>query len=109
MTTAKMPMDKKSKKALVETSEGFCVSAAGRDWVLSREALDDFELLSDLAELDKGNEKAIVRIPAMLKALLGDEQYRAAMALLRDGSTGRVSVADGVGFVTELFGAFPNS
>src|SRR5690606_15805402 len=80
---AKRPEDKKAASTVKAQADGATIVAEveGREWTISQDALDDFELLDDLAELENGNA---VRLPSALKRLLGAEQYREAMAVLRN-------------------------
>lgn len=104
MTTpagVKKPSDRRPKAS--DTHE---VEVNGHTWTVAADALDDFELLDDLSEIDSGNPS---RLPRVLKRLLGPEQYKAAMDSVRDPETGRVGVEAGAEFVGALFEALPNS
>lgn len=101
---AKKPQDKKPPK--VAETEDFRVELHGREWVVSRDALDDFELLDDISELDKGN---VTKMTSIAHRLLGD-QWSDVMEVLRDKDTNRVSVEAGAEFVGDLLTALnPNS
>lgn len=77
-------------------------TAWGRDWTISAEALDDWDLLEDLASGDAS------RAPSAVRALLGAEQYVAAKDIARD-ETGRVRATRMSQFMAELFaGDVPN-
>lgn len=97
---AKQPEDKKAASTVKAQADGATIVAEveGREWTISQDALDDFELLDDLAELENGNA---VRLPSALKRLLGAEQYREAMAVLRN-EQGRVTVEAGGKFVQDV-------
>lgn len=97
MAAPKTPQDRKPK-----ASAHLVASVAGRDWTIDKDALDDFELLDDLGEIEAGNA---ARMPRVLRRLLGD-QYRAALDTLRDDD-GKVRVEVGATFVRELFEALP--
>lgn len=72
------------------------------------DALDDFELLSDLREVQDGEDPSY--FPRMLRRLVGAEGYTEVMNGLREPKTGRVSMEDGVQFVQDVFEAIaPNS
>lgn len=72
------------------------------------DALDDFELLSDLREVQDAEDPSY--FPRMLRRLVGAEGYTVVMNGLRDPETGRVSMEDGVQFVQDTFEAIaPNS
>jgi len=96
MAAPKAPQDRKPK-----ATDGFTAHVAGRDWKIDREALDDFELLDDLGEVEAGNP---ARLPSVLRRLLG-EQYKPALEAIRDPKTGRVGVEAGSNFVNALFEA----
>lgn len=98
---AKKPTDRRSKAS----SDGsHKVEVNGRAWTVSAEALDDFELLDDLGEIETGNAAPM---PRVLKRLLGAEQYREALDSLRDPETGRVGVEAGADFVRAVFEELP--
>lgn len=95
----KQPQDHKPKQP--KPKEGVRIlQSHGRDWEVAEESLDDFELLADFGALEDGNPS---RLPSALKRLLGPEQYRDAIELLRDPDTNRVSVEAGAGFFRDLF------
>jgi len=72
------------------------------------DALDDFELLSDLREVQDGEDASY--FPRMLRRLVGAEGYTVVMDGLRDPATSRVSMEDGINFVQDTFEAIaPNS
>ena len=66
------------------------------------DALDDFEVLDDIRAVQDTDDAS--RLPALLRRLVGDVDYRRVMDALR-GSNGRVSVQDGSQFVLDLFEA----
>ncbi len=66
------------------------------------ESLDDFEVLDDIRAVQDQNDAS--RLPALLRRLVGAEDYRRVMEALR-GTNGRVSVEAGSTFVLELFQA----
>ena len=103
MTAPKKPQDRKPKAPVDGVHEA---EVGGRTWRVEAEAMDDFELLDDLGEVEAGNA---ARLPRVLRRLLGPEQYKAAMDVLRDPDTGRVGVEAGADFVRDLFEALPNS
>lgn len=98
-TGAKRPADRR-KPAATKT---LTATAAGREWTVPAEALDDFELLDDLDEIETGNA---ARLPRSLKRLLG-EQYKDALDALRDQDSGKVGVEAGAEFFRELFESLP--
>jgi len=72
-----------------------------------REALDDFELIADLAAFERQGDLTV--LPGVLDRLVGD-QYREVLETARDKSTGRISLEAGATLVQELLGALdPNS
>lgn len=102
---AKQPQDHLAK-AEPETST-MRAEVRGVVYEVPTDALDDFELMGDIVEAQDGNP---ARMPALLRRLLGDVQYRAAMESLRDPATGRVSMEAGIELVGEIFEAIaPNS
>ncbi len=102
----KKPTDRQTKAT--DKPDTFTVNVDGRDWIVTGEAVDDFELLDDLhAYEDKGDA---TRLPSILRRLLGDDGYREAMGVLRDEDSGRVSIEAGANFVGNLLGGIdPNS
>lgn len=95
---AKQPEDHKPKADEPKTKSRV-VTVQGHEFEVAAEALDDFELLDDLAQLD--SEGGIARMPSILRRLLGS-QAKTALDQLRDPSTGRVSIDAGTSFVNEL-------
>ncbi|MCC2031832.1 hypothetical protein [Microbacterium allomyrinae] len=70
------------------------------------EALNDFEVLDQSAQLQDRNAAAF---PRLLRLLVGDDDWRRILDELR-GVNGRVAVEDGVAFVSDLMQALnPNS
>lgn len=101
--TAKKPTDRKPK---AETDAERTVTVRGVEVTLSSSALDDFELLDDLGELENGNGG---RLPRILRRLAGDS-YRDLLDAARDEDTGKVTVEAGGELVQELLEALaPNS
>jgi len=94
MAAPKTPQDRRPKG-----SNNFVASVNGCDWTVSPDALDDFELLDDLGEVEAGNA---ARLPRVLRRLLGD-QYRDALEALRDADTGRVRLEPATEFVQAIF------
>lgn len=81
------------------------VSVQGVEVSISEDALDDFELLEDLAAMQDGDGS---RLPAVFRRLTG-EDYKRILEELR-GDNGRVSVTAATEFITELFKAVaPNA
>lgn len=107
---APAPQDHKPKQDDTPTGQAGAIRVAslrGRDWTVAETAMDDFEILDDIAALNRGD---VMRMPSVLRRLLGDAQFAEAMDSIRDKDTGRVSVEAGVTFATELMGALnPNS
>ena len=100
----KVPQDRKPKDE--PKPETLTAAVKGREWSVPSDALDDFELLDDLNALEQRGD--VTRLPSVLRRLLG-EQWRDAMDVMRDETTGRVSVEAGSEFVMELMGALnPN-
>lgn len=100
MPDVKKPADRKPKAGAAKT-----VTVSGVKVTVSADALDDFELLDDLASLQDGNGS---RLPAILRRLVGDE-YKRVLDDLR-AENGRVTVVRASEFITELFKEIaPNS
>jgi len=101
---AKKPADRKPKAEDAPTVT--TVAVRGIDVTVPADALDDFELLDDLHELENGNA---TRLPAVVRRLVGD-QWQAVMDVARDPETGRVSIESGAEVVREIMeGLAPNS
>lgn len=102
MATTK-PADRKPK---VETVDGeSTVTIKGVTVTVEKDALDDFELLDDLAKMQDGDG---ARIASVAHRLFGDE-FKTVMDGLR-GENGRVSVETASEFISELLAAIsPNS
>lgn len=99
---AKKPADRKSK----DDGGPLEVVVRGATITVPREALDDFELLDDMSQLEDGNPQ---RMPALLRRLVGD-QWKTVLDLARDEDTGRVSIEAGALLVQEIMeGISPNS
>lgn len=102
MATAAKPADRKPK---VETVDGVStVEIKGITVSVDKDALDDFELLDDLAKMQDGDG---ARIAAVAHRLFGD-QFKTVMEGLR-GENGRVSVESATEFIGELLTALAPS
>lgn len=77
----------------VKTKSGF-------EAVIDVEALDDMELLEDLARMDAGEQWLAARV---VVRLLGAEQKKALYDFCRDTQTKRVSVTKVSEVLSELF------
>ena len=116
---AKQPQDRKPKEEkpkVVETTvkvgerevDGWAVTTRGVTVHVAKEALDDFELLDELGQMQSGEAKSLASLPSMLRRLVGTD-FKAAMDACRDKETGRVSVESGTTFVVDIFKALnPN-
>lgn len=104
----KQPADRKPKEEdRRDEPKSIEVALRGETWTISADAVDDFELLDDLNEIDTNGNAA--RMPSLLRRLLGPGQYRAALDLIRDDN-GRVTVEAGQKFVMDMFKEIdPNS
>ena len=99
---AKVPTDRQPKTT--EHDDARTVTAAGQDWTVPTDALDDFELLDDLGALEDGNA---ARLPRIMRRLLGDD-YKKALDVIRDES-GVVRIEPAAEFIQELLGGLnPN-
>lgn len=77
----------------VKTKSGF-------EAIIDVEALDDMELLEDLARMDAGEQWLAARV---VMRLLGAEQKKALYEFCRDPKTKRVSVTKVAEVLSELF------
>lgn len=101
---AKKPTDHKAKAEDEPTTRA--VTVRGVDITVPVDALNDFELLDDLNELEQRQNAA--RMPAILRRLVG-EQWREVMDAARDPESGRVTIEAGADLVREIMeGLSPN-
>lgn len=112
MGQPKKPEDHKQKTEKPKVEEidgGWRITHHGITLTVERETLDDFELLDDLAELQKDGKRGMSHVPSMLRRLAGADGFRAVTEGLRDRKTGRVPASEAVRFVFEVFQALnPN-
>lgn len=102
-TTPKGPQDRKPKA--VAAPDSYTIEVRGETLTIPADALDDFELLDDLALVEEGKGQ---RLPALLRRLLGDD-YSRALDLIRDEGSGRVRLEDGATLVQDILAALnPN-
>lgn len=96
----------KDHKAKVETVDGVStVTIKGVTVRVDKDALDDFELLDDLAKMQEGEG---ARLASVAHRLFG-EDFKTVMDGLR-GENGRVSVETASEFIGEVITALsPNS
>ena len=100
---AKKPQDRKKKAE--DPNDDRVVVIRGVEVDLPADALDDFELLDDISELEHGNG---ARLPRILRRLAGDS-YRDLLDAVRDEQTDKVSLEAGGSLVEELLEALdPN-
>lgn len=109
MPSPKKPQDHQSKKPSIEQLDGARkVTVAGIAVTVPDDALDDFELVEDLARLQADQSQGGL-LPSILRRIVGDDGYRTVMDGLR-GPNGRVSVQSGAEWIKGLFEALnPNS
>lgn len=108
-TTPQDHLEKAQKPKVTETETGWDITHRDITIHVDRAALDDFELLDDLAELQRNEAKGSIRVPSMLRALAGPDGFRAVTDGLRDKETGRVQASTAVAYVFEMFQALnPN-
>lgn len=111
----KQPQDhqkKEQKPKVTETTvtvgsrevEGWAVELHGVTVHVPKEALNDFELLDELGQMQSGEQRSVVSLPSMLRRLVGSE-FRNVMTALKDPETGRVPVKAGTEFIMSLFKA----
>lgn len=97
--STKKPQDRKPKKSTVETVEGGKkVTHAGKTIFIADDAIDDWELLDDLSEVQNGNGSRVVSVA---KRLFGDE-YKKVIEQFRNDN-GRVKATEFSKFVQEVF------
>ena len=85
--------------------DGFRVTVNDITVELEQDALNDWEFLEDVADLQNGDGAKSV---SMSRRLFGDD-YDAVKEHFRDARTGRVSSADFQEFVQAVLEAVPNS
>ena len=108
-TRPTQPQDHQPKQDDATEEDVRVVTVLDREWTVPTAALDDFELMGDIAEVQNGGQ-GVIRMPSLLRRLLGDAQYADAMDACRDTETRRVTVEAGVSFVMSLMEALnPNS
>lgn len=74
-------------------------TSSGFEYELDEAALDDYELLEDLCELDEGN---MAKTSSVLKRLIGVEQKERLKEHLRT-ETGRVPMSKMMAEIEEIF------
>ncbi|RLP74350.1 hypothetical protein D9V32_13460 [Mycetocola tolaasinivorans] len=103
MADIKKPQDRKKKLEVVDGH--YKVTVQGIEVTVAKDALDDFELLDDLARIENNDAQ---RIPGVLRRLVGDD-FSKVMNGLR-GENGRVGLESGTQFIRDLLDALsPNS
>lgn len=84
------------------------IEALGVSVEAEEDALEDFDVLEAIAELQDGTLGGSEKLSAMvrlLKTLLGGEQYARAKKELREKNGGRLGVDEVAKFLTELINA----
>lgn len=94
---AKKPQDHKKP-----ADAPLVATVGGVDYAIEPNALDDFEMLDDLARLEEGAGQLF---PRVLRRFIGDDGYKRAMDALRDPDTGRVSGEAGAEFTAAIIEA----
>ncbi|MBE7953620.1 hypothetical protein ILP86_04710 [Microbacterium sp. R1] len=118
MAAPKKPQDHKPKSPKAEKIkisigegddarevEGFRITVNEITVEVEKDALNDWEFLEDVADLQNGDGAKSV---SMSRRLFGD-QYNTVKENFRDEKTGRVSSADFQEFVQAVLEAVPNS
>lgn len=96
----KEPQDHKKKSAnpkVVTAENGKRVTISGKSVTVTNDALDDWELLEDLSDLQNGKGQ---RITSIAKRMFGDD-YKPALEQFR-GTNGRVKASEFTKFVQEV-------
>lgn len=103
MAATKKPQDHKPK---VETIDGIStLTIQGITVHVAKDALDDFELLDDMSQLQEGNG---TKLSSVARRLFGDE-FKQVMDALR-GENGRVSIEATTKFIQAVLESVaPNS
>lgn len=101
---AKKPTDRKPKAE--KAPEKIKRTVNGIDVSIDAEALDDFELMDDIARIEEGD---ITRATAVLRRLLSDDDRRALLDSCRNDA-GKITIEAGVNALQALLEAEnPNS
>lgn len=101
------PQESKPKPVVERTDTGFRVSHRGVAFAIEADALNDFELLRDLAKWQDPAQSDSVKvslIPAIFERFFGPAQGEILNALREPGS-GRVRMQDASSFLFEVFQA----
>lgn len=99
----KKPQDHQQPKPRVRAVEnGHEVTVDGLTVTVLADALDDFELLDELNDLDRGNP---TRLPSLLRRIISADDYTKAMDHLRTAGGGRVRIEPAADLIKALFGA----
>jgi hypothetical protein len=101
------PPETEVKPVVEKVDGGRKVTHKGVTVTIPDEALDDFELLDDLREMEQTGNVSV--LPSLLRRLAGPDGYKAVMEGLRNPDTGRVSAGDGAEYVQAIFEALGNS
>lgn len=93
----KKKKSKKPRPIVHDTEDGKTVTVDGITVTVPADAYDDFELLDLLHTLDTKRNGA--QLPAILRRLVGEQEYATVMDKLRDEKTKRVPVKRASEFV----------
>lgn len=99
--STKKPQDHKPKQVkpkVEKVAEGQKVTISGKSVVIASDALDDWELLEDLAAMQEGQNH---KIPSVARRMFGDS-YTDALEQFR-GKNGVVKASDFSAFVQRVF------
>jgi len=100
----KQPQDRKPPQ---KSEENRTATVDGLTVHVQTAALDDLQVVEDLATLDTGNGLVL---PRLLRTLLGEDGYTQVKDHIRDPETGRASIQAANDFLMKLFQALnPNS
>lgn len=84
---------------MAEKEELKGVTKSGFEYEIDADALDDMELLEELAELDKGNVGPLADV---IVSLLGEKQKKSLYEFCRDKKSGRVKATKVIRVLNEI-------
>ena len=108
MAESRKPQDHKPKTTTLDPETTRRVFVGGREWIVDLTLLDDWDALDIIGEVSANN---MTRAPALLRSILGPDQYLRARPLFGRGPG---SIEKGGRFLGDLLSAMheaaaPNS